>query len=234
MEQAYNDKKARIDKLRDSKPVEITGEEIEPSDDLKQYKKNALEYGKKLQGNYVNKDTGITIQLQRGRRNGGINEVLQHDYKDVEHLQSVAAIPQIIENSIYIDSRENTDKEKNPNVAEYQYYVCGLKIGNTDYTVRSTIAVDNKGNRYYDHKLTSIEKGKLLDQINGQTAKNVGFGTTPGTKPTTDNGEVLNPEIQKSGNTSDYKDKRLISLLQTNDQENARKIKLLFWKLIRE
>lgn len=226
MEQAYNDKKARIDKLRNSKPVEITGEEIEPSDDLKQYKKNALEYGKKLQGNYVNKDTGITIQLQRGRRNGGINEVLQHDYKDVEHLQSVAAIPQIIENSIYIDSRENTDKEKNPNVAEYQYYVCGLKIGNTDYTVRSTIAVDNKGNRYYDHKLTSIEKGKLLDQINGQTAKNVGFGTTPGTKPTTDNGEVLNPEIQKSGNTSDYKDKRLISLLQTNDQENARKIKL--------
>lgn len=226
MEQAYNDKKARIDKLRDSKTVEITGEEIEPSDDLKQYKKNALEYGKKLQGNYVNKDTGITIQLQRGRRNGGINEVLQHDYKDVEHLQSVAAIPQIIENSIYIDSRENTDKEKNPNVAEYQYYVCGLKIGNTDYTVRSTIAVDNKGNRYYDHKLTSIEKGKLLDQINGQTAKNVGFGTTPGTKPTTDNGEVLNPEIQKSGNTSDYKDKRLISLLQTNDQENARKIKL--------
>lgn len=211
MEQAYNDKKARIDKLRDSKPVEITGNEIEPSDDLKQYKKNALEYGKKLQGSYVNKDTGRPIQLQRGRRNGGVNEVLQHDYKDVEHLQSVAAIPQIIENSIYIGSRENTDKEKNPNVTEYQYYVCGLKIGNADYTVRSTIAVDNKGNRYYDHKLTSIEKGKLLDQINGQTAKNVGFGTTPGTRPTTDK--------------SLGKDKVLLSLLQTNDEENARKIK---------
>lgn len=211
MEQAYNDKKARIEKLKDSKPVEITGKEIEPSDDLKQYKKNALEYGKKLQGSYVNKDTGRPIQLQRGRRNGGVNEVLQHDYKDVEHLQSVAAIPQIIENSVYIDSRENTDKEKNPNVTEYQYYVCGLKIGDADYTVRSTIAVDNKGNRYYDHKLTSIEKGKLLDQINGQTAKNVGFGTMPGTKPTTDK--------------SLGKDKVLLSLLQTNDEENARKIK---------
>lgn len=211
MEQAYIDKKARIEKLRDSEPVEITGNEIEPSDDLKQYKKNALEYGKKLQGSYVNKDTGRPIQLQRGRRNGGVNEVLQHDYKDVEHLQSVAAIPQIIENSIYIGSRENTDKEKNPNVTEYQYYVCGLKIGNADYTVRSTIAVDNKGNRYYDHKLTSIEKGKLLDQINGQTAKNVGFGTTPGTRPTTDK--------------SLGKDKVLLSLLQTNDEENARKIK---------
>lgn len=225
MEQAYNDKKARIEKLRDSKPVEITGEEIEPSDDLKQYKKNALEYGKKLQGNYVNKDTGITIQLQRGRRNGGINEVLQHDYKDVEHLQSVAAIPQIIENSIYIDSRENTDKEKNPNVAEYQYYVCGLKIGNTDYTVRSTIAVDNKGNRYYDHKLTSIEKGKLLDQINDQAAKNIGFGTTPGTKPTTENGFTPTGDAPIPSYTKS-KDTRLVSLLQTNDQENARKIKL--------
>lgn len=225
MEQAYNDKKARIDKLRDSKTVEITGEEIEPSDDLKQYKKNALEYGKKLQGNYVNKDTGITIQLQRGRRNGGINEVLQHDYKDVEHLQSVAAIPQIIENSIYIDSRENTDKEKNPNVAEYQYYVCGLKIGNTDYTVRSIIAIDNKGNRYYDHKLTSIEKGKLLDQINDQAAKNIGFGTTPGTKPTTENGFTPTGDAPIPSYTKS-KDTRLVSLLQTNDQENARKIKL--------
>lgn len=225
MEQAYNDKKARIEKLRNSKPVEITGEEIEPSDNLKQYKKNALEYGKKLQGSYVNKDTGRTIQLQRGRRNGGINEVLQHDYKDVEHLQSVAAIPQIIENSIYIDSRENTDKEKNPNVAEYQYYVCGLKIGNTDYTVRSTIAVDNKGNRYYDHKLTSIEKGKLLDQINDQAAKNIGFGTTPGTKPTTDNGFTPTGDAPIPSYTKS-KDTRLVSLLQTNDQENARKIKL--------
>ena len=144
--EATNSAKAeRIRKLRESKPVEITGEEIEPSDDLKQYKKNALEYGKKLQGSYTNKDTGITIQLQRGRRNGGINEVLQHDYKDVEHLQSIAAIPQIIENSIYIDSRENIDADKNPDVKEYQYYVCGLKIGGVDYTVRSTVAVDKNG-----------------------------------------------------------------------------------------
>ena len=200
-------KAERIRKLRDSKSVEITGNEIEASDDLKQYKKNALEYGKKLQGEYTNRDTGITIHLQRGRRNGGINEVLQHDYKDIEHLQSIAAIPQIIENSIYIDSRENIDTDKNPDVKEYQYYVCGLKIGNVDYTVRSTVAVDKNGNRYYDHKLTHIEKGKLLDLINDQAAYDNGFGTTPGTKPTT---EIF----------SNYKDKILLSILQTNDEEN--------------
>ena len=199
-------KAKRIEKLRNSKPVGITGNEIEPSDNLKQYKKNALEYGKKLQGEYTNKDTGITIRLQRGRRNGGINEVLQHDYKDIEHLQSTAAIPHIIENSIYIDTRENIDVEKNPDVKEYQYYVCGLKIGNVDYTVRSTVAVDKNGNRYYDHKLTHIEKGKLLDLINSQAAYNNGFGTTPGTKPTT---EIF----------SNYKDKILLSILQADGEE---------------
>lgn len=221
MEKGFNAKKERIAKLRESKLVEITGKEITPSEDLKQYKKNALAIGKSLQGKYTNADTGNVIQLQRGRRNGGVNEVLQHDYKDKEHLQSVAAIPQIIEQSIYIASERNTDVEKNPNVSEYQYYVCGLKIGGVDYTVRATVAVDKDGNRYYDHKLTHIEKGTLIDNLNGlsnsvvenQSAENVGFGATPGTKPTT---EIL----------SDAKDTKLLSILQTNDKENAQKIKM--------
>ena len=51
----------RIEKLRNSNPVEITGKEIEASNDLKQYKKNALDYGKALRGEYVNSDTGETI-----------------------------------------------------------------------------------------------------------------------------------------------------------------------------
>lgn len=195
------EKAARIEKLRKATPVEITGNEITPSDDLKQYKKNALEYGKKLQGEYTNKDTGEKIQLQRGRKNGGVNEVLQHNYKDVEHLQSIAAIPQIIKNSIFIDSVENHDTKKNPSITEYQHFVCGLKIGNEDYTVHSLIAIDRNGNRYYDHNLTHIEKTKLLDMINSQAVSNKDFGTTPGNKPT-----IL----------SDYKGKTLLSILQTN------------------
>lgn len=199
------EKSARIGKLRKAKPVEITGKEVKPSDDLKQYKKNASEYGKTLQGLYVNKDTGKEIQLQRGRKNGGINEVLQHDYKNAEHLQSIAAIPAIIENSVYIDTQDNTDLFKNPGVREYQYYVCGLKIGSEDYTVRATIAVDNKGDRYYDHKLTQVEKGKLLDLIENQAALNNGFGATPDTKSTT--------------TFSGYKDTKLVSLLQNDSSK---------------
>ena len=191
------EKAARIEKLRRSKAVKITGEEIEPNSDLKQYKKNALEYGKNLRGEYTNKDTGETIALTGGNSRGGMREILQHDYKDIEHLQSIAAIPQIIEKAIFVDEAPNEDAERYPSVKSFRYYVCGLKIGNTYYTVKAVVAVQNNGDRYYDHKLSSIEKGKLLSII---------------------------PTIQKAGIENNLppsvgKDKRLLSILQTNSSK---------------
>lgn len=191
------EKAARIEKLRSSEPVKITGEEITPSDDLKQYKKNALEYGKSLRGKYTNKYTGEKISLTGGNSRGGIREILQHDYKDIEHLQSIAAIPKIIENSVFIDELPNEDADKYKGVKSFSYYVCGLKIGNENYTVKAVIANQSNGERYYDHRLSQIEKGELLSIL---------------------------PTIQKAGiegNTplSALKDKRLLSLLQVNSSK---------------
>ena len=191
------EKTARIEKLRKSKPIKITGEEIEPSNDLKQYKKNALEYGKKLRGEYTNEYTKETIALTGGNKRGDLREILQHDYKDIEHLQSIAAIPNIIKKSIFIDEVPNEDIEKYSDVKSFRYYVCGLKIGNNDYTVKAVVAVQRNGHRYYDHKLSSIEKGKLLSII---------------------------PTIQKAGIENNLppsigKDKRLLSILQTNSSK---------------
>lgn len=195
------EKSARIEKLRKSEPVVISGTEIEPSEDIKQYKKNALEYGKRLQGSYVNQDTGKTISLQRGRKRGGVNEVLQHDYKDAEHLQSIAAIPGIIEQSIYIDSVENEGNKVDAD--SFDYYVAGVRIAGVDYTVRAVIVNTKNGETYYDHKLSSIEKGNLLDLIAGQGDNHSDFGTTPDPKSTITD-------------ISDVKDTRLISLLQND------------------
>lgn len=140
-----------------------------------------------------------------------VNVVVQHNYRDKEHIQSVAAIPQIIEKSIYMESEKNTDKKTNPTVEEFQHYVCGLKIGDEDYTVHSLIAIDSRGNRYYDHNLTHIEKGKLLDHISGKAVID-GFGTTPGTKPTTNSERKVN---------------KLISILQTNKQKSVQNQRIL-------
>lgn len=175
-----------IDKIRYSSPVEITGNDISPSEDLREYKKNALEYGKSLRGEYINKDSGKTIFLGKN----AIKEVLHHDYKNVEQLQSIAAIPKIIENAIFVTSQENTDSKVN--AESFDYYVCGLRIGDVDYTVRAVFVKPKDGDRYYDHKLTRIEKGKLIDSL---------FGTTPGFNQTT-------------SLVSGSEDKKLISILQ--------------------
>ena len=199
------EKAARIEKLRKSKAVSISGKEFEVTDDFKQNKKNALKYSQSFTGEYTNADTGATIAIYRGRQNGGVNEVLQHNYKDIPHIQSIAAIPDIIKNSIYIESQPNNDVEKNPDVAEYQCYVCGLNIAGEDYTVLAKIAVDKKGNRYYDHNLTAVEKGKLIDIANNeQSAVASGFGTTPDTKSTTN---------------SQRKYRELLSILQINSSK---------------
>lgn len=232
------EKAARIAKLRTAKDAIIEGNEFEITGDPKVDKKNALEYGKKLQGSYTNADTGNSIQLQRGRKNGGVKEVLQHNYKDIPHLQSVAAIPQIIENSIFIDEVENYDKDKNPNVESYQHYVCGMKIGDVDYTVHSIVAVDQNGDRYYDHNLTQVEKRKLLDIATSQAVEGNGFGTTPDTKSTTNSerkyNELLNLlQIESGKNEGDndysstkfraveaHKQKQLEIINATNPAQN--------------
>ncbi|KGN95391.1 ADP-ribosyltransferase-containing protein [Porphyromonas crevioricanis] len=195
------EKSARIEKLRNSEPVVISGTEIESSEDLKQYKKNAFEYGKRLQGSYVNQDTGKTISLQRGRKRGGVNEVLQHDYKDAEHLQSIAAIPSIIEQAIYIDSATNEDNKVDAD--SFDYYVAGVQIAGVDYTVRAVVVNTKNGETYYDHKLSSIEKGNLLDLMTSQGDNHRDFGTTPDPKSTITD-------------ISDVKDTKLVSLLRND------------------
>ena len=186
------EKAARIEKLRDSVPVEISGREIEEGADIKSYRKNAKEYGSRLRGTYLNRDTGKRIAISMS----GINEVLSHDASPSQ-FKSIAAIPQMVENGIYIESRENEDIKKHPDVGSYDYFVCGLKIGGADYTAKIVVANQRNGERYYDHKLTQIEKGALLSTLSAIHKA----------------GEESNTPL------SEVKDKRLLSILQANSSK---------------
>lgn len=210
------EKKARIEKLRRSEDAEISGNEIPFSDDLILLRKNALAFGKTLRAEYVNNDTGRQIRLVGGKH-GGIKEVLEHDYKDIPHLLSIAAIPQIIQKGIYIETLKNEDTSKNPGISEFEYYVCGLKIKGEDYTVKAVVAIDVNGDKYYDHKLTGIEKGKLLDKLafisnpaRSGLSSGGGHGENDASSP------AAGVMERTSSPLSDIKDKRLISILQTD------------------
>ena len=207
--------KARLLKLKDSEDAVISGNEIAVTDDLRQNRKNALSYGKSLRASYTNKDTGEVISLTAGNRRGGIRELLQHDFLDKEHLQSIAAIPQIIENSVFIQSEENTDRDNYPDVRMFNHYLCGLRIKDDDYTVRAVVAIQSNGERYYDHKLTNIEKGKIV---------NLAF-KRPASSELSSPEEQGDAELIRPANgvrernqspLSECKDKHLVSILQTD------------------
>ena len=185
-------KAERIEKLRNSKPVEITGEEYKGKyelnrDSAKQWIKD------NLHGEYTNKDTGEKIEI----RKDGAQKVTSHSMGSEAHLKSLVAIPQMIENSVFIEDRPN--EKDNDEYDRYRYYVCGLKIGDVDYTAKITVGVKG-ASKYYDHSLTKIEKGTLIDNIDALST-------------TFDNNQ--------NALVSGIKDTELLSILQENGEKDA-------------
>lgn len=176
----------RIEKLRNSKLVEIVfnGEYELNRDSAKRWMKD------NLRGEYTNADTGEKIVVSKV----GINEVTSHGSNDEVHLKSLSAIPSLIENSIFIEELSNS--KEHDKYDRYRYYVCGANIDGQDYTIKIVIGVKD-GAKYYDHRLTQIEKGNLLDNLNG----------------------LSNSVAEKQNASSIGKDTKLLSILQTNSSK---------------
>ena len=185
------EKAARIEKLRSSEPVEITGNEYKGKYELN--RESAQEYLlNHLRGEYEISDTNEKVVLSKV----GAKKVTSHSMSNPAHLKSIVAIPDLLKHSIFIEEIPN--EKTNGKYDSYRYYIVGLKIGDVDYTARLTIGVKD-GKYYYDHYLTEIEKGNLIEIANGFT-------------PTGDL-DVPVPSYTKS------KDKRLLSLLQVNSSK---------------
>ena len=147
-----------------------------------------------MRGYYLNADSGDFIRITRK----GAEKVTRHDAENEAHLKSIALIPELIFNAIFI-AEEKNEKDKNE-YDSFRYFVVGLKMGDVDYTVKIVIGVKN-GCTYYDHALTPIDIKKLLksiDEIKRPFASK----------------EISNDGEQVSEVLSACKDKRLVSILQ--------------------
>ncbi len=109
-----------------------------------------------------------------------------HNIHNEAHLISVKHIPELIKKSIFIDKREN----KRGGTDYYEYFIVGLKINGVDHTAKIVISVMD-GKRYYDHILSKIEKGSLLNAI-----------------------RLSDPSSQKEATLSHVKVTRLLEILQ--------------------
>lgn len=190
------EKAARIEKLYNSASVKIAADQYSGKYELN-YKSAQAYISTNLTGRYTIDDTAELIELSRV----GARKVTSHNTTDVAHLQSIVAIPQLIKNAIFIT--EQINEKDNSKYDSYRYYVSGLSIDDVDYTVRITVGVKN-GKRYYDHGLTEIEKGTLIDSLK-RTRKTVA--------------ENKSSNIEEQVPLSAVKDKRLISILQNNSSK---------------
>ncbi|MDR1562204.1 MAG: hypothetical protein LBS54_03825 [Dysgonamonadaceae bacterium] len=187
------EKQNRIDKLRNSKDIEITGEEHKGKYELNS--KSAQQWIlNNLRGKYTIADTNETVELT----STGAKEVTSHNRYDEIHLKSIAAIPEMLKNAVFIEERNN--RKANDKFDKYRYYVVGLKIGGVDYTAKLIVGVKD-GKQYYDHRLTEIEKKSLIDI----TQSNSNGFTTTGASPL--------PSYSVG------KDNTLISILQNNSSK---------------
>ena len=168
------EKAARINKLmqadtisKDGKVI-IEGEDVtEEINQLRNEKDSkilrifAKDIGRIVKGTYHNNDSNIDVTLSMSN----IDEIKNHHMAMSGHLEAIQYIPEIIQKGIFIAEEPNEDKAKHPNIEKYKYFVCGLNIGEIDFTCKSAIGVDKDGNHYYDQRLSQIEKGLLIDNL---------------------------------------------------------------------
>ena len=168
------EKANRIEKLKAAPSLEKSESVVINGDDksfliqnyreaknTKELREIAKEIGKSIKGNYLNKDLNVDISVSMSN----IDEIKNHHIIEKGHIEAIQYIPEIIKTGIFISEENNEDKEKHPNIEKYKYLVTGIKIGDTDYTCKSAIAVDKGGKHYYDQRLSEIEKGLLLDNL---------------------------------------------------------------------
>jgi hypothetical protein len=143
-------KAVQLEKLRTFTPIFLQVAGVTDINDIFVVKAKVLSMPG-IKGNHTNEESG-TLWEVTGKTIK--KELRQHDFKNIEHWQSVAAIPQIIKTAVYAGYLENQDKQKHPEISRFEYYLSEIVIAEHYYTVKSDIAVENTGKRrYFDHKL---------------------------------------------------------------------------------
>lgn len=164
----------RLEKLKNSSPLIASGNEYQGKYELN--RDSAQQYIiNNLRTSYTISDTGESIRIHDVYEiedtnekdiqlaNRGAKKVTSHSAWSDAHLKSVALIPDLIKKSIFIT--EEPAGKSDAKFDSYRYYLSGLNMGGEDYTVLLVIGV-KQGKFYYDHYLTQIEKGSLIETAN--------------------------------------------------------------------
>lgn len=226
------EKANRLEKLKESEPlilsskIYIHGEDFsreinqlrekKSTESLRELNKIVTNIGKEILSNirfeqnltqfenptFTIKDTNEKFKFNFA----GIKESSHHNLFQKGHIEGIANISEIIENSYFIGTENNEDNRK-PELKAFHYYASGIKIDGEDFTAKVVFTERKDGQFYYDQSLSTIEKGYL---INNLFEKNKLEAVNPINRR--DSFEFDRQLGNKSSN--EYYDKRLIRLCQ--------------------
>ncbi len=154
------EKAVRIEHLKNAQVIQLDGNAHVGKYELnsKSSKKYIQEKFQSETGPFINLDTGDEIFIGRSGR----NKVTSHGRYDDIHLKTIHYIPDLIENSVFV--AEMSPTRENSHFDKYRYYVAGIEMDDQNFTVK--IVVGEKDRKlYYDHGLTDIEKGNLIERL---------------------------------------------------------------------
>lgn len=184
------EKANRLEKLKESEPlilsskIYIHGEDFsreinqlrekKSTESLRELNKIVTNIGKEILSNirfeqnltqfenptFTIKDTNEKFKFNFA----GIKESSHHNLFQKGHIEGIANISEIIENSYFIGTENNEDNRK-PELKAFHYYASGIKIDGEDFTAKVVFTERKDGQFYYDQSLSTIEKGYLINNL---------------------------------------------------------------------
>ncbi|MBF0458712.1 MAG: hypothetical protein HQK99_12555 [Nitrospirae bacterium] len=101
----------------------------------------------------INKDTGWKIDITKK----GIDKALSKERPaPLDHIETVRAIPELIENAVKVETRP--DRDNDPHIKNIHIFYAPIEVDGKLYRAKLTIKESADGKKYYDHSLTEIEK----------------------------------------------------------------------------
>ncbi|MFY2835820.1 LPD38 domain-containing protein [Achromobacter xylosoxidans] len=126
--------------------------------------------------NFVNRATGWQVQVSQR----GIKESLSRSAR-ISKVQSMVALPGLIEQAILGHSEANRNKQRDPFTSQVHTLYAPVEIAGQDYLARLVVKENANGHLFYDHDLSDVVEAKHPDNTSAVSipASKAGADRTP-------------------------------------------------------
>ncbi|ASC68576.1 hypothetical protein B9P52_31770 [Achromobacter denitrificans] len=125
---------------------------------------------------FVNRATGWRVQVSQR----GIKESLSRSAR-ISKIQSMAALPGLIEQAVLGHSEVNRNKQRDPFTSQVHTLYAPVEIAGQDYLARLVVKESANGHLFYDHDLSDVVEAKRPDNSSAVStpASKAGADRTP-------------------------------------------------------